>query len=57
MIAATKPSPMVSVFAGKVCGFVAGFEAFDINECTVGTFASQRQAADAICERQTREQR
>jgi hypothetical protein len=62
MIAATKPSPMVSVFAGKVCiSFMldrgrGGFEAFDINECTVGTFASQRQAADAICERQSARQ-
>ena len=58
MIAAT-PSPMVSVFAGKVCiGFVldrgkAAFEAFDINECTVDMFATQRRAADAIFEQQS----
>jgi hypothetical protein len=59
MIAATKPSPMVSVFAGKVCiGFVldrgkAGFEAFHISECTVDMFATQRRAADAIFEQQS----
>jgi hypothetical protein len=53
MIAASKSSPMITVLASGR----AGFEAFDINECTVGTFASQCQAADAICERQTRGQR
>ena len=59
MIAATRPSPMIAVFAGKVCiGCVldrgeAGCEAFDINECTIGAFATQHQAADAICERQS----
>jgi hypothetical protein len=50
---------MIAVFAGKVCiGCVldrgkAGCEAFDINECTIGAFATQHQAADAICERQS----
>ena len=62
MIAATRPSPMITVFAGKVCiGFVldrggGGFKAFDINECTGGMFSNQRQAADAICERQSARQ-
>jgi hypothetical protein len=50
---------MITVFAGKVCiGFVldrrrGGFEGFDINECTIGAFATQRKAVHAICERQS----
>ena len=62
MIAATRPSPMITVFADKVgIGFVldrgrGGFKAFDINDCTVGMFSNQRQAADAICGRQSARQ-
>jgi hypothetical protein len=53
---------MITVFADKVgIGFVldrrrGGFKAFDINDCTVGMFSNQRQAADAICGRQSARQ-
>jgi hypothetical protein len=47
-------SPFVSVYNDKTCiGFIinrgrAGFEAYDRDENSLGTFASEKDAADAI---------
>jgi hypothetical protein len=47
-------TPMLSVYNGKRCvGFIiargkAGFEAFDRNERSLGTYPTQRTAADAL---------
>jgi hypothetical protein len=52
---APKPAPpMVSVYDGRICrGFVIargklGFEAFDVDQCSLGIFPNQKGAADAI---------
>jgi hypothetical protein len=48
------PSPTVSVYSGRVClGRVlrrgrAGFEAFDIDQKSLGTFLTQREAVAAV---------
>ncbi len=49
--------PMLSIYDGRICcGFVIsrgklGFEAFDCDERSLGTYPTQRAAADAIMER------
>ena len=51
------PSPLSYVYDGRVCrGFVIsreklGFEAFDREQRSLGTYPTQRAAADAIMER------
>jgi hypothetical protein len=50
----TGPSPMLSVYDGQTCrGFIllrgrAGFEAYDCDEKLLGTFKTQREAANVI---------
>lgn len=47
-------APMLPVLSGQRCvGFLLnrgpkGFEAVDHNECSLGTFETQRAAADAV---------
>jgi len=54
MTAAANSAAMVSVYTGRTCiGFVfargrAGFEAFTADEDSLGTFPTQKQAADAV---------
>ena len=49
---------LLSVFDGRECiGFIiargkVGFEAFDSDQRSLGTFLSQREAAEAISEKQ-----
>jgi hypothetical protein len=50
-------SPMVSIYDGQSClGFVfhrgrAGFEAFDVDQRSLGMFPTQREATAALMER------
>jgi hypothetical protein len=52
----TATTPLVSVYDGRTClGFVLargklGFEAFTADERSLGTYATQREAAAAIGE-------
>jgi hypothetical protein len=54
-------SPFVSVYDDKTCiGFIinrgrAGFKAFDVDENSLGTFATEKDAADAISTASERE--
>jgi hypothetical protein len=54
MKANKESTPMCSVYAGRTAvGFILnrgarGFEAYDVDECSLGMFASQREAAAAI---------
>jgi hypothetical protein len=56
-MSAPSTAPMISVYDGRECvGFVIargklGFEAFDRNERSVGTYSTQREAVAAIPER------
>jgi hypothetical protein len=49
-------TPMLSVYDDKTCiGFIVargktGFEAFNADQRPLGTFSTQREAADAISE-------
>ena len=53
----TAAAPMVSVITGTICiGFVlsrgkAGFEAFNADQRSLGTFATEREAVAAVMER------
>ena len=48
------PAPMLSVYSGRDClGFILargprGFEAYDVDERSLGLFDNQRAAADAV---------
>jgi len=50
-------SDFLSVYDGRICrGFVitrgrSGFEAFDSDQCSLGTYPTQREAANTIMER------
>jgi len=54
MTASTKPAPLVTVYDGRDCiGFIIahgkhGFEAFDREERSLGTYRTQLDAAAAI---------
>jgi hypothetical protein len=54
----TTATPPLSVYDDKVCiGFIIargkiGFEAFNANLDSLGTFSTQREAANAISEQQ-----
>jgi hypothetical protein len=54
MTASSKPAPLVSVYDGQQCiGFIlargrSGFEAFTADEKSLGTYTSQRDAAEVI---------
>jgi hypothetical protein len=47
-------TPMSSIYDGRKCiGFIlrrgkAGVEAFNLNQCSLGIFESDRAAADAV---------
>jgi hypothetical protein len=50
-------TPMSCIYSGRQCvGFIlkrghTGYEAFDSDEQSLGTFATQREAADVVSER------
>jgi hypothetical protein len=50
-------STMLAVYSGQRClGFILqrgqrGYEAFDVNDVSLGTFATDREAAIAVSER------
>jgi hypothetical protein len=52
----TQAAPMLSVYEGRACiGFIItrgklGFQAFSADLVSLGTFPTQREAADAISE-------
>jgi hypothetical protein len=54
MTSVASSSPLLSIYDGQLCvGFVfargkQGFEAFDTDQHSLGTFASHREAATAI---------
>jgi hypothetical protein len=56
MTSAASTSPMVSIYDGQRCvGFVyargrTGFEAFTVEQQSLGIFATQREAATAVME-------
>jgi hypothetical protein len=57
MTAAKPTAPLVSVYSGSTCiGFVlgrgvSGFEAFDADQRSLGTYPSEREAVAAVLAR------